>query len=270
MAGDVRLPTRWRWWDRWMRRGWRVLAVVMAVPTLLVGGCQAVAVLASDDRTEVAVVDAAEVAIVDVENGAGSVRIVGAPDADTVRVTSRIRDGLRPTHHRVGMEGDRLVVRARCPVIASTWCRAAYTIEVPADIEIDVWTRGEVTVSDVDAAIAVEAVHGSVTLERLGGAVVARAGHGRIDGADLAASTFDASADHGSVGARFRTSPRAVSVRTDHGAIELALPDEPGVAYALDASSGHGTVTTLVATDPRSDRTLALRTRHGSITTRYG
>jgi hypothetical protein len=254
---------------RWVR-GWRALAVAVAVPTLLVGGCQVASVLAREDRVEVVEVAADLLAAVDVRNDVGPTRIVGVPGADTVTVTAEVRDGLRPTGHRVEHDGDRLVVRGSCPVIGSAWCRVGYTISVPPDMAVTARTTGSLAVSDVDAAVDVDVRQGSLELERLGGDVVARAGQGRIAGTDLATARFDASAGQGSIEIRFGTSPHAVSLRAGQGAIDITLPDEEGVDYALDASAGQGSVTTPIRSDPRSDRTMTLRAGQGSITARYG
>ncbi|MFP3900455.1 MAG: hypothetical protein ACLFXM_06345, partial [Acidimicrobiia bacterium] len=251
------------------RRAWRTVATVLAVPMLTFSAFQVTSVLAREDREEAVEVDAGGLTLLDVDNGAGRVRVVGVPDADTVRVHASIRDGLRATGHRVERRADRLLVRGSCPAFGSTWCRADYTIEVPPDLAVAVAGRGNLTISDVEGPVTVETRQSSATLERVGGDVVARTHQGGVTGTGLRSASVDASSRQGSIALDFADSPRSVSASARQGSIEVVLPDEEGVAYAVDPSASQGSETILIRSDPESSRSLILRTRQGSITARY-
>lgn len=251
-------------------RAWRVVATVVAVPMLVAGTFQVTSVLARDDRVEVVEVDAGGLALLDVVNRAGRVQVVGVPDAEVVRVHASIRDGMRATGHRVEREDDRLVVRGSCPNFGSTWCHADYTIEVPDDLAVTAAGRGSLTITDVDGPVTVRNRQSSTTLEGVGGDIVASASQGSITGTGLRSASVEASTTQGRITLDFAGSPRSVSASASQGSIEIVLPDEEDVVYALDARSRQGNVTTPVRSDPGSDRSLVLRTSQGSITARYG
>src|SRR5690606_36208978 len=149
---------------------------------------------------------------------------------------------------------DRLLVRGSCPVVGSNWCRADSTIEVPRDLAVSAAGRGNMTLSDLDGRVAVETRQSSVTLERVSGDVVARTQQGGITGSDLRSASVDASSRQGSITLSFAGSPRSVSASARQGSIEVVLPDEEGVAYALDAGARQGSVTTPIRSDPDSPR----------------
>lgn len=252
------------------RWAWRTVATVIAVPMLVISAFQVTSVLAREDREEVVEVDASGLALLDVDNEAGRVRVVGVPDAGAVRVHASIRDGLRSTGHHIERRADRLLVRGSCPVVGSTWCRADYTIEVPRDLAVAVAGRGNLTITDVDGRVTVETRQSSATLERVGGDIVARTQQGGVTGSGLRSANVDASSRQGSITLGFAESPRSVSASARQGSIEVVLPDEEGIAYAVDPSASQGSETILIRSDPESTRSLILRTHQGSITARYG
>ena len=77
---------------------------------------------------------------IDIDNSTGSVTIVGTAERDEITVTAEISDGLRATGERQTLVGDRLELRASCPLSGPSGAGVRYTIEVPADIDIHVDT----------------------------------------------------------------------------------------------------------------------------------
>jgi hypothetical protein len=254
---------------RGIRRTWLVVACLVAVPMLALGTIQAASALAHEERTEVTEVDAADVRGLIVDNEAGSIRVVGVDDADTVTVHARISDGLRATGHQVSRRDATLVVRGSCPLFGSEWCSVDYTIEVPADLHVDVDGRQRVTVSDVSGGLVASSDASAVELARVGGDVTVSANQARIDASDLTAARVHARADQGHVTLEFAESPDEVVAEADQGSVDIVLPDEDDVDYATETEANRGTVSDAIRQDPRSARSITVEADQGSITIAY-
>lgn len=252
-----------------VRRAWLVVGSLASVPILGIGLVQAASILAHEEHTEVATVDARDLSGVIVDNGAGSVSVVGVDDARSVTVHARVSEGLRATGHEIASRDGHLVVRGSCPLSGSEWCGVDYTIEVPEDLGVDVDARGGVTISDTSGGVDARS-RSHVELMRVGGEVSVSANEGRVEGRELSADRVVAGADHGLVVLEFATSPHAIDVEADHGTVDVVLPYEEDVFYAPpDTEADQGTVSDRINQDPRSDRTIAAKADHGNITIRY-
>lgn len=254
---------------RGIRRAWMVVACLAAVPLLGFGTLQAVSVLAHEERTEVAEVDAAGLSGLVVDNGAGSVQVVGVEGRDTVTVHARISEGLRGTGHGVTRRGDRLHVDGSCPILGSEWCRVHYTIEVPADLYVDVRAMAGAELSDLSGGLSARSSTSRVEIARVGGDVTLQANQGRVEATDLSVDSVRATAAQGRVSLAFVDPPDEVVARANQGRIEIVLPDVADVYYAIDPEARQGSVSENVATDPRSDRTIDAQANQGSITIAY-
>jgi hypothetical protein len=251
---------------------WLVTGSIVAVGMAAFGTVQAASVIAHEQETVVDDVPAAGLAGLIVENGAGSTRVVGVEGADTVTVQARVSDGLRPTRHSIGRRDGFLVVAASCPTIASHWCRVNYTIEVPADMRVDVSGQGRITVLDVAADVVVDAHDGAVVLERLAGDVRASARDGRVEATSLTSDSVVVDAADFGIDLAFATSPREVVARASYGDVDIVLPDGPAdadIAYAVDGQASEGRTTAAIRQDPDSDRTITARADDGSVNVTY-
>ncbi len=266
-AGVMRLVA-----GRAVKALWLVAGTIVAVGMLAFGTVQAASVIAHEEETVVDEVPAAALDGLIVENRAGSTRVVGVEGADAVTVHARVSDGLRPTGHSIGQRDGFLVVAASCPTIGSHWCRVDYTIEVPADLRVDVHSQNRLTVLDVAADVEVHANDGSVTLERLGGDVRVSAGYGHVEATGLTSGSVVVDTADGGIDLVFATSPREVVARAGFGDVDIVLPDRPadaGIAYALSGDAGEGRTTAAIRQDPDSDRTIAARAGEGSVDVTY-
>jgi hypothetical protein len=257
--------------SRRVRRTWLIVGSLVTVPVLLYGGTQVASGLAHEERTEVAEFDAAGLQSVDVDNAAGSVRIVGVEDTDTVTVTARISDGWRATGHDVRREGDRLVVEGTCPMFLSDWCNVRYTIEMPADLAVVANTdNGRVTVTDVAADVDASSDNGRIELARIEGDVVLHSDNGSVTATGIrGASRAEATSDNGGVRLEFLDSPHDVVATSDNGSVDIVIPDEGAIAYKVDAESDNGTVSFPVRTDPDGERTITAQSDNGDVTVTY-
>ena len=248
---------------------WLVIACLAAVPLLGFGVIQAASTVAHEERTEVTSIDTADVTALDVDNDAGSVTVVGVEDSDAVVVRAQISDGLRETGHRVVRRDGQLFVRGSCPIFGSEWCSVDYTVEVPADMHVDVDGRDGVNVSDVAGGLVAASDAGAVELVRIGGDVTAQSDQGRIDARELTASRVDARADQGRVTLEFAESPQQIVAEADQGSIDIVLPDDEDVFYVVETDADQGSVRYRVRQNPRSDRSITAKADQGSITIRY-
>jgi Putative adhesin len=255
---------------RAVRLLWLGLGSVVAVAGLGFGTLEAASVVAHEEHTEVAEVDAAGLDSVAVDNDAGSVTIVGVAGADAVKVRARISEGLRATGHQVDERDGVLSVRGTCPLFGSDWCAVDYTIEVPADMYVDARAVNGLSVTDQHGGLAAHSSQSSVDLVRVGGDVSVSANQGRIEGDALTTTSLEAEADQGRFIADFTTSPDHISVDADQGHVDIVLPDDPEIEYATDAQATQGTVTTEIRTNSRSERTITVQADQGSISIGYG
>lgn len=254
---------------RAVRRVWLVGASVVAVPALGFGALQAASMVAHEERVEVVTVDAAAVASVAVDNGAGSVTLIGVDGRDDITVRARISEGLRATGHDVGTRDEVLHVRGSCPLIGSEWCSVDYTIEMPADMYASATGRGGVSATDLDGGLRATSRTSRVELRRVGGDLTVDTDQGSIEADDLRTGRVDASTDQGSLRLTFATSPDEVRTEADQGSIDIVLPDDPGVYYATDLHSDQGSVNSSVRAKSDSDRSLTAEADQGSITIGY-
>jgi hypothetical protein len=247
---------------------WKIVGSIIAVGTIGFGSVQVVSALAHEENTTVRTFDDPGITTLDLDSHAGSVRIVGA-DRDTITVTSEVSDGLFPTDHTHAVEGDRLVLRTKCPPVVGHFCSVDYTIEVPADLTVVAHVdNGSATVTGIDGPVDVSADNGGVDLDGLTGRVQADSDNGSVEGVNLRSTQVDATSDNGSVRLSFVVEPEAVVAETDHGSVEIVVPDT-SVAYRVDLSSGDGSTDAAVRTDPNGARTLTGRSDTGSVTARY-
>lgn len=254
---------------RGVRRAWLVVASVAAPFLLLTGTIQVTSLIAHEVENEVREIAAADVTALDVDNDAGSTRVVGVDGADTITVRARISNGLRKPQHEISRDGGTLVVEASCPIIGSQWCEVDYTVEVPSDMDVVASARGHLTVTDLAGRLRLDADQGSADLVRVGGDITVSASQGSVDGVDLTARRVSAEANQGSVDLAFASSPDEIATESNQGSVTILLPDEAGVFYATQTEANQGSATSDIREDPTSERTITAESNQGSITITY-
>jgi hypothetical protein len=254
-----------------VRRIWLIVGSLVTVPVLLFGATQVTSALAHEVHTEVSEFRAGNLETVEIDNAAGSVRIVGVEDADRVTVTARISDGWRSTGHDTRREGDRLVIEGTCPVFLSDWCNVRYTIEMPSDLAVVAEAdNGGVTVTDIAAEVEASSDNGRVELARVEGDVVLHSDNGSVTATGIRrASRAEATSDNGGVRLEFLDPPDDVVATSDNGSVDVVIPDVGGIAYKVDVESDNGTVSFPIRTDPDGDRTITAGSDNGDVTITY-
>jgi DUF4097 and DUF4098 domain-containing protein YvlB len=92
--------------------------------------------------------------------------------------------------------------------------------------------------------------------------------HGEVTGEGLDARSVRGTSEHGDVRLSMSGVPRDLVAETEHGDVEVTVPDL--VTYRVDADTEHGTTQTHVRIDPRSPRSIAARSEHGDVVVRNG
>jgi hypothetical protein len=232
------------------RPAWRILASILALAALVWGTFNVVNLVAHSERHFRRSFSADGLERVDVSTDRGSVRVI-ASDRDDVALSAYVSNGLGGTDHTERRRGNRLLVDASCAVPIAHWCTASYTLRVPRDVKLVLWSgSGDVSVSGTNADIDLTSDHGSIDTRAL------RSDYARAD------------SDHGSISLRFATAPMQVQASAAHGDVTVVVPRSNAV-YHVDLSSDHGSTETAVRTDPTARRTIDLFSEHGDATVRY-
>ena len=248
------------------RVAWRAVGGVLAVATLVWGTFNVVSLLAHEEyETVVDTFDAATITSIDVATEHGSITVRGVDTGSAVSVSTDVSEGIRPTEVTQRVVDGVLVLRGRCPALSSPWCRADFTVEVPADrpVRID-GSEGSVVVEGLTGPVRVDNDNGSIDLVDLAGDVEVTNDNGRIVGRRLRAPTLRTDNDNGTIDLTFAEPPTSVTATNDNGSITVSIPDGDAL-YRVDLDAGNGSVRNDVRTDPASDRVIDLRSGNGSV-----
>ena len=248
---------------------WKAFAALLVVGAFVSGTFQIITLLAHEERTEVTPYDAAGITSIDVDNSAGSVRIVGT-EGDSIEVTAEISDGLRSTGESQQVVGDTLELRGTCPNFGSDWCRVTYTVTVPPSIDVRVDADdGSVDVVGITGDVDVDTDNGSIEMESLAGSIRATNDNGRIEGVGLRSQRVSADTDNGRINLAFVTPPSNVVATSNNGSIEVVVPND-GTAYRLEMDTDNGSRNDEIISDDTAARSIVIRTDNGSVTATTG
>lgn len=250
---------------------WNIAGSILFTGTIGWGGYNVATLLGHSERQELRVYAAAEVQLIDVNNSAGGIIVVGTDAATAsgeIEVVAHISDGIRSTESRQQLIDGVLRVRASCPLFGSMWCEAKYTIEVPHDMAAKLRADNDgIHVSDITGNVDVGSDNGSVTLTGLSGDIVSTSDNGDVKATHLTSSTARFSTDNGDVRAQFDAAPASVVARSDNGGVTVRVPAAD--AYNVKTSTDNGSTSVDVTDDPNSTRTIDVATDNGDVTVRY-
>jgi hypothetical protein len=232
------------------RPAWRIIASLLAVAAVLWGTLSLVNVLAHGEHRFTRTFSAAGVTTIEVSTDRGSVRVI-ASDRDDISLHGYISDGLGGTDHSARVRGSRLEVDGSCTFPVAYWCTASYTLRVPRDVKVVLWSgSGDLTVNGVRGAADLSSQHGSISASRLRSPAV------------------HADSDHGSARLQFAVAPRQVNASSDHGDVTVVVPRDT-TAYRVEASTDLGDTNVDVRTDPTATRVIDVASDHGDVAVRY-
>jgi hypothetical protein len=249
------------------RKAWMIGGSVFCVLALAYGVFMVVDLL-SFGRDDLEKTFTEAIATVEIDSGAGSVRIEGTSATETV-VRASLRRGLRAPNHSETVVGERLVLDSGCPTMMTSLCNVSYTVLVPADVAIVVKSSGGgVRLTDLRGPADVSSSGGGIRAVRTSGPLRLRASGGGITGEALVSANVEASSSGGGVRLGFASAPSSVLVESSGGGVTVELPNT-SETYRLDATSSGGGVSTSVRTDPTSTRVVDVHSSGGGVTVRY-
>ncbi|MGW2871050.1 DUF4097 family beta strand repeat-containing protein [Kitasatospora sp. NPDC001225] len=199
-----------------------------------------------------------------VDSGSADLALVAA-DIEDVQVERRV-SGTK-VGGKVGsgwqLEGGTLTLSLDCTGI-SVGCGAKYTVKVPRAVAVTAESgKGRIEATGFTADFSARTAGGDVRLSDLHGAKLAlQGGDGSIKGDGISARSVSVTSRNGTVDLRLAAVPDLVDVQSRDGDVELGLPDS---TYAVRTAAKKGDVTVNVARDDASGRSVAVRTRNGSI-----
>lgn len=201
-------------------------------------------------------------------NGSTSRLRIAAGQPGRVEVDREVFHDLQRPKLSERMEGDRLVLGARCPNFVVVRCEARDDLRVPAGIDLRVRTdSGEVAVSGVQGSIDLRTDSGSITLQGGSGTAVLHSDSGSVRATGLRATDVDAASDSGRIAIELLVVPRRVVARSDSGGVQVVVPAGPQ-AYHVEAQANSGTVTTALPTDPDSPMRITAFSDSGNVVLR--
>ena len=150
-------------------------------------------------------------------------------------------------------------------------CRIKIVVTVPSSLPVQLRVdSGDVTISDLSAAVDAEANSGSIMAVGLSGPLTLKSDSGDIDGDSLASKDVRFAADSGDVNLRFAAAPSTVTGTADSGNVRIEVPSvAAGYRVIAHADSGD------VHVPPKgvhadSKRVIRATADSGDVTVGYG
>lgn len=169
--------------------------------------------------------------------------------------------GSEPDIEPTVVDGE-LIVDAGCA--GRDDCTVEYFLSVPEDTEVVVRTRsGDVTVTEISAAVTVETESGIVFLNTVKGEIEVTTGSGDIIGTKLEAFSAHFTSNTGRIDIAFEAIITDLTAETGTGDVTAQLAGGP---YNLDAETGSGKTDIKVADDDTAPYSAYLRTLSGDLT----
>lgn len=174
----------------------------------------------------------------------------------------------RPTI-RETWDGETFHLTARCPdnpvrLGVSPVCSAAYTMDVPAGVTVEVHNAsGRTEVRDLQGEVRVSETDGSITVAGLAGPLVLRTTSGDIAGSGLRSAEVDVQVGSGDVDLSFAAAPDELTVATVRGDLTLDVPRDGRYQVRVETSTGSQDID--VVHDPDATRMINVRTTSGDV-----
>ncbi|QTE30876.1 DUF4097 family beta strand repeat-containing protein [Pengzhenrongella sicca] len=264
------------------RRALRVVGVSTALLLVLVSALSVVSLLSrlSEHHTG----SYAGIRTVEIHAGFEDVELTGSATATSVSMDRAAAWSLFKPVIAERLDGDRLVISSRCQLPVGLGCSGHIILVVPAGVAVQLFASdGTVQVGEMSGPTTLNVEDGRTILRALSGEVDVTSSDGDITGTDLAggltvrtsdgsvdltglrSTRVDAQTSDGDVRLDFAAAPISVTAQTDDGSIRVIVPND-GDAYRVIADvGGDGRRTVTVPADSRSDRSIELRAREGSI-----
>ncbi|MFI9320504.1 DUF4097 family beta strand repeat-containing protein [Kitasatospora aureofaciens] len=245
-------------------KAWRLTGVLTVVFVVVMGGAQALAVVARQDRTEQQTYTAS-IHKLQLSTSSAAVKIKAGAE-DRVVMRKNLDWTVSEPQVRADFVGDTMTVGVTCRRSLPFFnCGASIELEVPAGTSVSgSVTSGAVEVKDLTGEVRLDGTSGAITLRRLTGPVYAHATSGQVEGEDLASDRVDAASTSGAVDLTFSSTPQDVKVRTVSGGVTVSVPK--GSHYRINGRTGSGDSNIDAALgDAASTNTLDTEVGSGSL-----
>jgi hypothetical protein len=235
---------------RWgLRRVLGIVGILLAVGVAATGARTLVGLATLAQRHDHATFGfAGKLLVVDADGS--SLRISPGPP-DTVEVDRDVYHDVQRPRLAENLDGNRLLLRARCPNFMVVRCESRYQVRVPPNVDLQVVNMtGTVRVSGMLGAVDIRS-DDSITLDGARGKVRLRSDDGSIRASGLRATEVEARSGSGRVSLQLAIPPSLVNARSDDDDVLVVVPKGPEI-YHVDASSTDGRTTNDLRTDPAS------------------
>lgn len=239
--------------DRFIRT-----AAAAAVTALTIGGLAACNFIGPPQRFDDQFTVTDDIAVIELDNATGSVRVTGTQGATEITVERRVSYfGGREIGDTHDVDGDTLELRD-----CGRFCWVDYKVEGPMGLEVGGTTaNGEIELTGV-GDVDVRTSNGRIELEDVSGSVDAETSNGRVIGRELNGDGVRVRTSNGGIELKLGEA-QDVEARTSNGPIELSVPQ---ATYRVTAETSNGSEDIGVDDDPNGQFELELHTSNGSIT----
>jgi hypothetical protein len=164
-------------------------------------------------------------------------------------------------------DGDTLRIRSRCG--KASRCTVAYSVRVPAGVEIDARTLGSrIEARGLAGSLRLTGSSDDVTLTDTTGPVRVKTGSGAVTATGLRAGPVAVESDSGDIDLRFASPPGTLEATTRSGNVDVHLPGTD--AYRVTVETARGDSAVSVRQNSAADHAIAVRTTRGDVTISYG
>lgn len=216
-------------------------------------------------------------------SGDANVTITATP-GETALLDRKLQWSFRRPTTSITRDGAHLTIRSHCPVEPAWSCDVHLGLHISATTAVDVQSgdgdvtatgmaagatlhsdNGNVTATAIQGTLHASSQSGNVTIDDGAGSVNARSDNGDVTITGSRASDVDAVTGSGTVRLQLDSSPNTVQAASGNGNVTVGLPDQPGIAYRIDASDGDNGPSVSVRVDPSSPRHITTRSGSGDV-----
>jgi len=256
------------------RRSWRIAGSILAASAILLATANvwsAAGGLVADTETQHETYRHA-VSRVELDLDDGAI-VLSRGDDDRVEIQRRLEWlGRRPTI-RETWAGDTLTITVRCANRSTLGtrprCAVAYTMRVPAGVEVDARTvASRIDVRDLGGSLRLTGSSGDVTVSGTTGPLRVRTSSGGITVTGARTGRAEIQATSGDIELRFAAPPETLTVTTGAGNVDVAVPGDD--AYDVTVRTARGEKDISVRHESAAARSIGVTTSRGDVRIRYG
>jgi hypothetical protein len=245
------------------RRAWRItglcatcLAVTLGTTSLWLYTSE----LAAEKQTQHQTYDRA-VTRVELDLDDGAIRLAAGRPGQVV-IERRLEWSTARPRIEETWDDDTLRIRSRCG--EAVRCTVAYSLRVPADVEIDARAVvGPIEARGLSGGLHLTGSSDDVTLTDTTGPVRVTTSSGAITATGLRAGPVEIEADSGDVDLRFASPPRTITATTGPGNVDITVPGTDAYRVTVETSRGDSEVR--VRQDSTAEHAITVRTTRGDV-----